>query len=171
MSDEIKKAQAEAQQMAKELGIYEILRNIATNGSNHSEPSESKWGSCLIKYKVKEMGLGHLVNNDNSVGSISLGFINAMSSAFTEQIVTSIAMPDGTILYRSVEVQSTGGQKVLDFRYGSWVEKLKTDSEKITADKQRAEAEKAEQEKRAKLSPFSAISDDEFEKGFNHISS
>ena len=62
-----------------------------------------------------------------------------MSSAFTEQIVTSIAMPDGTILYRSVEVQSTGGQKVLDFRYGSWVEKLKTDSEKITADKQRAE--------------------------------
>ena len=67
MSDEIKKAQKEAQRMAKELGLYEILRNIATNGSNHSEPSESKWGSCLIKYKVKEMGLGHLVNNDNSI--------------------------------------------------------------------------------------------------------
>ena len=57
MSDEIKKAQEEAQRMAKELGLYEILRNIATNGSNHSEPSESKWGRCLIKYKVKETGL------------------------------------------------------------------------------------------------------------------
>ena len=165
MSDEIKKAQEEAQRMAKELGLYEILRNIATNGSNHSEPSESKWGRCLIKYKVKETGLDHLVNNDNSIGGIgTFGFINKMSSVFSEQIVTSIAMPDGTILYRSVELQPTGGQKVLDFRYGSWVEKLKVDSEKITAEKRRAEAEKAEQEKRAKLSPFSAISDDEFEK-------
>jgi hypothetical protein len=154
MSDEIKKAQAEAQQMAKELGIYEMVRNIVTNGSKHSQASESKWGNCLIKYRVRD---------DNAAS-----FVDAVASIFEEvsspdeRTVTSLTMPNGTILYRSYETK-VGGQIISDFRYGSWVEKLKADSEKITAEKRRAEAEKAEQEKRAKLSPFSAISDDEFE--------
>ncbi len=37
MSDEVKKAQEEAQRLAKELGIYEMICNIVTNGANCSD--------------------------------------------------------------------------------------------------------------------------------------
>ncbi len=82
---------------------------------------------------------------------------------------TMVVMPNKTVLYCAFDA----GQRVTTFRYGSWVEKLKAYSEQITAEKQRAEAEKAEQEERAKLSPFSAISDDEFERAtsFKELSS
>ena len=74
----------------------------------------------------------------------------------------SVVMPNGLTIYKA----EVGGLSnvVTDFRYGSWVEKLKTYSEQITAEKQRAEVEKAAQEKKAKLAPFAEISDDEFEK-------
>ena len=81
----------------------------------------------------------------------------------------SVVMPNGLTIYKA-EVGGFGNV-VTDFRYGSWVEKLKAYSEQITAEKQRTEAEKAEQEKRAKLAPFAEISDDEFEKGFNRFCS
>ena len=150
MSDEIKKAQEEAQRMAQELGIYEILRNVATGGKNTQNSCEVDWSGCKVKFREPQKTGGNAMSTLMKMGA-------GLASA--DIFVTSIIMPNGVVLYRSMDE----GQHVTDFRYGSWVEKLKVDSEKITAEKRRAEAEKAEQEKRAKLSPFSAISDDEFE--------
>ena len=82
------------------------------------------------------------------------------SSSFGVTLL-SITMSNGIILYKAKI--AFDDIEVTDFRYGSWVEKLKAYSEQITADKKRAETEKAEQEKKAKLAPFAAISDEEFE--------
>ena len=68
MSDEIKKSQ----ERAKELGIYEILRNLATQGKNTQEPCEVEWESCKIKFRKLEIANGRL-------------------------FVTSIKMPDGVV--------------------------------------------------------------------------
>ena len=77
----------------------------------------------------------------------------------------SVVMPNGLTIYKA-EVGGFGNVNVVtDFRYGSWVEKLKAYSEQITAEKKQIETEKSEQEQRAKLSPFSVISDDEFKSG------
>ncbi len=137
MSDEIKKIQ----EQAIELGIYQIVRNIVTNGDNKSEAVESEWQNCKLKLRVEE--------NNRPFGS--------------SEFVTSVVMPNGLTLYR-VKEDSAGALIVTHFRYGSWVEKIQAHSEQITATNERIKAEKAEQEKQAKLSPFSAISDDEFEK-------
>jgi hypothetical protein len=155
MSDEIKKAQEEAQRMAQELGIYEILRNVATGGQNTQNSCEVDWSGCTIKFKERQKAGGTLADSISTI----IGNTNAASDI----LVTSIIMLSGTILYRSMD----DGKHVTHFRYGSWVEKLKLFSEQITATNERAKAEKAEQEKKAKLAPFAAISDDEFETEFN----
>jgi hypothetical protein len=77
--------------------------------------------------------------------------------------VFSIVMSNGLCLYKGQ--LSLGNITITNFRYGSWVEKLKAYSEQITAEKKQIETEKSEQEQRAKLSPFSVISDDEFKSG------
>lgn len=152
MSDEIKKAQEEAQRMAQKLGIYEMLRNVATNGKNIEDSCEVDWNNCKIKFKERQKAGGTLG------GSIS-EIIQMNKNASSDIFVTSITMPNGAFLYRSMD----DGKHVTHFRYGSWVEKLTLLSEQITATNERAKAEKAEQEKKAKLAPFAVISDDEFE--------
>ena len=74
----------------------------------------------------------------------------------------SITMSNGMVLYKAKI--GFDDIEITDFRYGSWVEKLKAYSEKITADKKSGETEQTEQEKQAKLAPFAEISDEEFEK-------
>ena len=126
MSDEIKKAQ----EQAESLGIYEIVRNIATNGGEIvSEGTlHCEWEGCRITFKAQVHGQG-------------------MAAWFTS-IVTCIVMPDETILYSSVAA-AEGKQSITDFRYGSWVERIKAYSEQITARKQQEAEMKTQQIGRA----------------------
>ncbi len=105
MSDEVKKAQEEAQRLAKELGIYEMICNIVTNGANHNETAEGKWESCFIKYRVKE-------KKSTTLADMVVASFVDMSSG--DDIVTSLSMPNGVILYRSYEAPM-GGKKFQTF--------------------------------------------------------
>lgn len=138
MSDEIKKMQ----QMAFELKIHEIITNIVTKAGTMPNATKAEWERCKLdsEGQSRYMGGKHF----------------------------SITMPNGIVLYKAdIFGDTIDSTDVTDFRYGSWVEKLKAYSEQITAEKRRLEAEKAEQEKKAKLAPFSVISDEEFEKMMN----
>ena len=129
MSDEIKKSQ----ERAKELGIYEILRNLATQGKNTQEPCEVEWESCKIKFRKLEIANGRL-------------------------FVTSIKMPDGVVLYRCEEcIARKAEQRVTDFRNGVWVERIKAYSEQITLEKQQAAEARAQKKQENALKPFSGI--------------
>ena len=143
MSDEIQKAQVEAQRMAQELGIYEIVRNVALGGGEMYVPAEVEWQGCRVIF-------------DEAIGQQQLQ--QQQGKRFFEG--TCVVLPNDTLLYQALQK----GREVKTFRYGSWVEKLKAYSEQITLKKQQAAAEKAEQERQAKLAPFAEISDDEFEK-------
>ena len=124
-----------AQQMALKLKVNEIIENVVTKAGNMPNATKAEWEGCQLCFEQKE---------------------------FSTDV--SVVMPNGLTIYKA-EVGGFGNVNVVtDFRYGSWVEKLKAYSEQITAEKQRAEVEKAAQEKKAKLAPFAEISDDEFEK-------
>lgn len=127
----------EATMKASELGIYDIVRNIATQGGNTDSPCEAEWEGCRLVLNQKQ-----LVNN-------------------VQTTVTSITMPNGTLLYRGEESAVTsifgGGLLVTDFRYGAWVDRIKVYSDQITAKKQQEAEAKAQQEHEAKLKPFSQI--------------
>ena len=75
MSDEIKKVQ----EKAIELGIYQVVQNIASKGKGGKEFCEATWESCNIKFREKQT----LANGRFSVSSIT--------------------MPDGVVLYRCEE--------------------------------------------------------------------
>ena len=120
-----------ASKQAAELGIYEIVRNIATKGNNTDNPCEAEWEGCKLVFNQKK------VVND------------------LESKVTSITMSNGTLLYQAYDsaLSVIAGLLVTDFRYGAWVERITKYSEQITAKKQQ-EAEAKAQEK---LKPFSGI--------------
>ncbi len=134
LAEEVQKQQQrpqeviEAQQQAIDLGIYEIVRNVAGKGKNIRKSCEAVWEGCRVVFEQ----VGTIVTSDGE---------------------TSITMPDGTILYRALEK----GQKVIDFRYGAWVERIKKYSDEITAEKQREAEAEAQQRREEKLKPFSKI--------------
>ena len=49
MSDEI----AKAAEQAKNLGIYEIVRNIASNGKNTDKACDSTWEGCIVVFECQ----------------------------------------------------------------------------------------------------------------------
>lgn len=117
----------EAQKRAKELGIYEIVRNVANKGGKSKKNAMTEWEGCNVIYEQE--------------------------STATQQGGTRVVMPDGTTLYSALE----NGQRVSVFRYGAWVERLKAYSEQLTAEKKRADEAKAQQERENKLKPFTQI--------------
>ena len=128
----------EATKKASELGIYDIVRNIAMQGSNTDNPCEAVWEGCRLALNQSQV-----VNN-------------------IQTKVTSITMSNETLLYRGEEsaVASIFGGGLLlvtDFRYGAWVDRIKTYSDQITAQKQQEATSKAQQEQEKKLKPFSGI--------------
>ena len=139
MSDEIKKAA----EQAKSLGIYEIVRNIASNGKNTDEACDSVWENCIVVFECQH---GKALQKSDLTASFSAFVIPTTCE-------TNIKMPDGTVLYRA----RRKGQEVTDFRYGAWVDRITAYSEKITAEKNRADQEKAQKKQNAKLKPFSGI--------------
>ncbi|HMU88259.1 MAG TPA: hypothetical protein PKC11_11635 [Agitococcus sp.] len=164
MSDEVKKAQEEAQKMAQELGIYEIVRNVVNCTSNTSLTSkltEARWGGCrLILEECRQYQSQQFEQKLQQI------LQEQQHGVFKVNIAegTSIVMENGMILYHAL----FGGELVTTFRYGSWIEKLELYSEQVSAEKARADAEKAEQERQVKLASFAPISDDEFEKMVRH---
>ena len=141
MSDEIKKAA----EQAKTLGIYEIVRNIASNGKNTDEACDSTWEKCVVVFECPN---GEPVPKSSPIRKIGTIW-GAPESVFE----TKITMPDGTILYRALKK----GQEVTDFRYGAWIERIKSYSDQITVERQRRLEAKAKNEQDKKLKPFSGI--------------
>ncbi len=130
MSDEIKKVQ----EKAIELGIYQVVQNIASKGKGGKEFCEATWESCNIKFREKQT----LANGRFSVSSIT--------------------MPDGVVLYRCEEwIARKAEQRVTDFRNGVWVERIKAYSEQITLEKQQAAEARAQKKQENALKPFSGI--------------
>ena len=130
MSDEIKKVQ----EKAIELGIYQVVQNIASKGKGGKEFCEATWESCNIKFREKQT----LVNG--------------------RFYVSSITMPDGVVLYRCEEwIARKAEQRVTDFRNGVWVERIKAYSEQITLEKQQAAEARAQKKQENALKPFSGI--------------
>jgi hypothetical protein len=105
MSDEIKSAQKQA----TELGIYEMLQNLATKGKDKAVFYETTWEGCQIKFRE-----------------------TMQPFAEKRAVATSIVMPDGLILFRCEESVSDGTKNITDFRYGAWVERIKAYSEQET---------------------------------------
>ena len=103
-----------AQKIALDLQIHEIIKNIVTKAGAMPSATKAEWEGCQLEVAT---GTGAL----------------------------SITMPNGTVLYKAINYLLIGnarGVEISDFRYGTWVEKLKAYSEQITAEKRRAEAEK-----------------------------
>ena len=99
MSDEIQKAQ----QIAIDLKVHELIKNVITKANTTPNLIESEWEGCHL-----DMTRG----------------------------VFSITMPNGVVLYKATlgffEVaRGVSDVNVTDFRYGTWVEKLKSYSEQI----------------------------------------
>ena len=139
MSDEIKKMQEEAQRIAKEHGIYEIVHNVASNGKRTKDFCEVEWEGCKVKFKEPRKAAGIL-----PVAEVAEIFGARASIA----PVTSIIMPDGTVLYRSF-----GDNRVVTvFRYGAWVERMKAYSEQITLERRQiaeAKAQKKQEDRKS----------------------
>ncbi len=144
MSDEI----AKAAEQAKNLGIYEIVRNIASNGKNTDKACDSTWEGCIVVFECQN---GEPKSNLASASGIAthVRWFAAADLVFE----TRITMPDGTILYRALKK----GQEVTDFRYGAWVDRIKTYSEQITLERQQAAEERAKKKQEAALKPFTKI--------------
>ena len=106
-----------AQQMAIDLKLEAIVENIVTNAGRMPNATKAEWEGCQLVIEHKPSNAGESF---------------------------SIVMPNGLVLYKA-QRDNWGEVTVTDFRYGSWVQKIKAHSEQIN------------------LSPFSAISDDEFE--------
>lgn len=130
MSDEIRKVQ----EKALELGIYKIVQNISSKGKGGTDFCEATWEGCSIKFRERKI-------------------LGGGRSA-----VSSIIMPDGTILYRCEESAfAKKAQKVTDFRHGSWVERIKAYSEQITLERQQAAEARAQKKQESALKPFTEI--------------
>ena len=122
------------QEKAIELGIYQVVQNIASKGKGGKEFCEATWESCNIKFREKQT----LANGRFSVSSIT--------------------MPDGVVLYRCEEwIARKAEQRVTDFRNGVWVERIKAYSEQITLEKQQAAEARAQKKQENALKPFSGI--------------
>lgn len=107
-----------AQQMAIDLEIDKVIENIVTKAGSMPEATLGQWEGCQL---VVEHQLEKSCKN------------------------FSIVMPNGLILYKA-QRDNRGALAVTDFRYGSWVEKIKAYSKQMN------------------LSSFAEISDDEFDK-------
>ena len=141
MSDEVQRVQEEAQQQAINSGIYEIVRNVALNGSDVYISAEAEWEGCRV-----------IFNAENRVQQVR------MQSRQQQQDKpflggTCVVHPNGTLLYQALGE----GTDVKTFRYGAWVERIKAYSEQITLEKQQAAYAKEEQERVEKLKPFTQI--------------
>ena len=106
----------EAQKQAKELGIYEIVRNVANKGGTPKKNAMTEWEGCNVIYEQE--------------------------STVAKQGGTRVVMSDGTTLYSALEK----GQRVSVFRNGAWVERIRIYSEQLTAEKKRVDETKAQQE-------------------------
>ena len=134
MSDEIQKVQ----EIALELGIYKIVQNVASKGKGGTDFCESTWEGCSVKFREKKT----LTNG--------------------RFLISSITMPDGVVLYRYEEPIMAmkpikGLQRVTNFRNGSWVERIKAYSEKITLERQEAAEARAQKKQESALKPFTGI--------------
>ena len=133
MSDEIKKAA----EQAKNLGIYEVVRNIASNGKNTDEACDATWENCIVVFECQD---GKPLQKHAASDVMAFAIPRLFSPSTSE---TNIKMPDGTVLYRALR----NGQEVTDFRYGAWVERIKAYSEQITVEIIRAHEAKVQQER------------------------
>lgn len=142
----------DARLQAKHLGIYKIIKNIATQGKYHREPSHVKWQDCTLKYKM--LARSHI--KDHPTGffdGIRLFFSNLTAP---KVLVTSITKPDGTVLYRS-EGRSEEFQVITDFRMGQWVERITAYSQELNAIQQQQNNESVKAFNQKKLEAFSKI--------------
>ena len=140
------KEMLEAQEQAKDLGVHEVVRNVATykvitdDMSDIDLPCEVEWEGCQVRFDPTGEIPQHIKKQQ-----IQQDLISQLQKIRG----TSVIMSDGTVLYNSL----AGGQLVTTFRYGAWVERLKKYSEEVTREKQR----NAEKEHKEAVKPFSQI--------------
>lgn len=132
----------EAQQKAIDLGIYEIVRNVALNGGDMYIPTEVEWEGCRVIFDeaIRQQQMQQQQQRQWP-----------QAKPFFEG--TCVVHPNGELLYQALQK----GKDVKAFRYGAWVERIKAYSEQITLEKQQAAYAKAEQERLEKLKPFTQI--------------
>ena len=137
---------------AKQLGIYKIVKTIATQGKHHKEPSQVKWEDCTLKYLMLEP----TQIKDDSNGFLK-GFRSILSRMTAPRVsVTSITMSDGTVLYRS-EGTSEEFQVITDFRMGHWVERITAYSRELDTKQHQQSIETVKALNQKKLEAFSKI--------------
>ena len=142
----------DARLQAKQLGIYRIVKTIATQGKHHKEPSQVKWEDCTLKYLMLE---------PTQIKADPTGFLKGLRSFFSRMTaprvsVTSIIMSDGTVLYRS-EGRSEEFQVITDFRMGHWVERITAYSQEISTKQHQQSIEMVKALNQKRLEAFSKI--------------
>ena len=135
----------EAQQRAIDLGIYEIVRNVALQVEQQQQQQqqqqhEVEWEGCRVIFKDETQQQQEQQQQQQQ-----------REKPFFEG--TCVVHPNGTLLYQAFKQ----GKDVKTFRYGAWVERITAYSEQVTIEMQRKAESKVQKEREAKMKPFSGV--------------